>query len=92
MDYDMSKYGSNITSGGDTESIAKEILDLLSKNEGINLDFTCIDLMTTTAAKEILKPLAVKFGIDNIFKKVHFCNVSEDLKVVISTAIEGLNL
>ena len=92
MNYDMSKYGANITSGGDTESIAKEILDLLLKNDEINLDFTCVDLMTTTVAKEILKPLAVNFGIENIFKKVHFCNVSEDLKVVISTAIEDLSI
>ena len=86
----MSKKGFIITSGDNTEIMAKEIIALSKVNSNVNLDFKDVKLMTTTAAKEILKPIADFLGIDGIFKKIHFCNVAEDLKVVISTAIDSL--
>lgn len=90
MDYDVSEFGSNIISGGNTRKIATKILDLLKTNDTVSLDFKNINLMTTTAAKEILKPIVDEYGIEHIFKKIHFCNVAEDLKIVISTAVDSL--
>ncbi|MBP3366685.1 MAG: hypothetical protein J6K96_06775 [Treponema sp.] len=90
MKYDIAKFGSNIIPGGATDKIANEILDLLSSNDSLSLNFERINLMTTRAAKEILKPIVDRYGIEQIFKKIHFCNVADDLKIVISTAIDSL--
>lgn len=90
MDYDISEFGTNITPGGNTRLIADKILDLLNTYDLLSLNFKKINLMTTRAAKEIFKPIVEKYGLEHIFKKIHFCNVTEDLKVVISSAIDSL--
>lgn len=90
MNYDISEFGTNITSGENTTKIASKMLELLKNNDTLSINFQKINLMTTTAAKEILKPIVDKYGIDHVFKKIHFCNVAEDLKIVISTAIDSL--
>lgn len=90
MNYDMAKFGSNITSDENAGKLADEILEIFGKNESIDLDFKNISLMTTTVAKEIFKPIVDKYGLEKIFKKIRFCNVAEDLKIVISTAIDNL--
>lgn len=54
------------------------------------IDFENVNLMTTTAAKSILQPIANKYGYNNIFSKLILKNVSEDLKIIIATAIDGL--
>ena len=90
MNYDISEFGSNIVSGSSTEKIVRKLLELLDDNDVLCLDFKNINVMTTTATKEILKPIVDKYGIEHLFKKIHFCNVAEDLKIVISTAIDGL--
>lgn len=63
MNYDMAKFGSNITSDKIAEELANEILGIFEKNESISLDFNNITLMTTTVAKEILKPIVDKYGL-----------------------------
>ena len=91
MEYDMSQFGNNITSCETAKRISNDILKLLNTNAAVSLDFSKINLMTTTAAKEILIPIVNRHGINNVFKKIHFCNVADDLKIVISTAIDSFN-
>lgn len=90
MDFQISKYGYNFTSQDDTVKIVEEIIYYLSANDKIVIDFENVNLMTTTAAKSILQPIANKYGYNNIFSKLIFKNVSEDLKIIIATAIDGL--
>ena len=82
--------GYNFTSQDDTVKIVEEIINYLSANDKIVIDFENVNLMTTTAAKSILQPIANKYGYNNIFSKLIFKNVSEDLKIIIATAIDGL--
>lgn len=90
MDFLISKYGTNYTSESDTVQIVENILSFLSSNDTIIIDLQNVNLMTTTAAKSILKPIALKYGYNNIFKKLFFKNVNEDLKTVLGIAFDGI--
>ena len=90
MDIIISKYGTTFTSEKDTKSLISDILNILKENETIVIDFNEIQLMTTTAAKSILQIISDTYGYENIFKKVIFKNVTSDMKIIIATAVDGL--
>lgn len=90
LDFLISKYGCNFTSQDDTVQVVEEIIKYLNINDKIVIDFQNVNLMTTTAAKSILQPIANKFGYNEIFSKLIFKNVSDDLKIILATAIDGL--
>ena len=86
----MNSYGLNIIANESNEKIANDILQALDNEDCIELDFTGIRVMTTYAAKRILRPIVEKYGFSELFKKLSFHNVSSEIKVVISAAIDGL--
>ena len=87
----MSKYGRNITSEHSTNEIVKDILKLLKNNDEVfELDFKGVSLVTTSAMKAIFKPIVEEYGTENLFKRIRFCNVVDDLKIIISIAIDSL--
>ena len=90
MIYNMSKYGANIIANESNSKMSAEILEILTTEDSVDLDFTGIQVVTTYAAKSILKPIVDKYGFSALFQKLSFLNVPSDIKVVISTAIDGL--
>lgn len=90
MEYKISNQGTIFTSELDTPVIKKEILKILEKADSIVLDFAEVSVMTTTAAKSILQPIVDTYGYENLFNKVFFKNVSDNMKIIIGTAVDGL--
>lgn len=90
VEFKISKYGNNFTQEDDVKDIPNQIISLLNNEESIILDCSDVIVMSTTAVKAILKPIAKKYGYENLFNKILFKNTTEDLQVVIGIAVEYL--
>lgn len=90
MEYKMNENGQNIIADLANEKRANEILQILDSNDSVDLDFLGIQIATTFAIRQILRPIVEKYGFSELFRKVAFLHVQPDTKIVIATAIERL--
>lgn len=88
--YDFGKHGRNITNEIIANKIAEDIKSVCCSDEKIELDFSNVDLLTTTCVKIIFSPIVTKYGRTNLLSKISFYNTGKDLQIIISHGLESL--
>lgn len=92
MEYQMDKYGANITNEEVTSKLSNDIMKIINdtKDEIITLNFGNIKLLSTIAAKSIFKPIADKYNLEKMFQRIEMLNVEKDLRVILNHALNSL--
>lgn len=92
MEYQMDKYGTNITNEEVTSKLSNDILKIINdtKDEIITLNFGNIKLLSTIAARSIFKPIADKYNLEKMFQRIEMLNVEKDLRVILNHALNSL--
>ena len=92
MEYQMDKYGTNITNEEVTSKLSNDIMKIINdtKDEIITLNFGNIKLLSTIAARSIFKPIADKYNLEKMFKRIEMLNVEKDLRVILNHALNSL--
>ena len=92
MEYQMDKYGTNITNEEVTSKISNDIMKIINdtKDEIITLNFGNIKLLSTIAARSIFKPIADKYNLEKMFQRIEMLNVEKDLRVILNHALNSL--
>lgn len=88
--YDMSKYGESITNEIVSEKISKDLETLLETEKHVDLNFSKINLLTTTCLRKIFGNIAKKIPAEIFFKTFSFKFVNDDMKTIISHGLEEL--
>lgn len=88
--YNMSIYGESITNEIVSEKISIDLEQLIDIEEQINLDFSNVNLLTTTCLKHIFNKIKNHFPADVFFTKFRFINVNDNLRVIINHGLEDL--
>ena len=92
MEYQMDKYGTNITNEEVTSKLSNDIMKIINdtKDEIIILNFGNIKLLSTIAARSIFKPIADKYNLEKMFQRIEMLNVEKDLRVILNHALNSL--
>ena len=92
MEYQMDKYGTNITNEEVTSKLSNDIMKIINdtKDEIITLNFGNIKLLSTIAARSIFKPIADKYNLEKMFQRIEMLNVEKDLRVILNHALNSL--
>lgn len=88
--YDMSIYGKAITNEIVSEKISEDLLKLIDTEDQIKLDFSNINLLTTTCIKNIFNKIKNIIPAEVFFKKFAFINAETNLKIIINHGLEDL--
>lgn len=86
----MSKYGESITNEIVSGKIAEDLFGMIKSDGLIELDFSNVNLLTTTCIKKIFGNITKEITPDSFFKRFCFKNASDDLKTIISHGLEDL--
>lgn len=88
--YNMSIYGGSITNEIISEKISTDLEKFVSCDDKVTLDFSNVNLLTTTCIKKIFSKIKDKIPADIFFTKFCFINVNENLKIIINHGLEDL--
>ena len=88
--YDMSIYGKSITNEIISEKISADLEKLIDIEDQIKLDFSNINLLTTTCIKNIFNKIKDQIPADVFFRIFRFINVNDNLRVIINHGLEDL--
>lgn len=88
--YNMSIYGESITNEIVSEKISIDLEKLIDIEDQIKLDFSNVNLLTTTCLKHIFSKIKDKLPADVFFMKFRFINVNDNLRVIINHGLEDL--
>lgn len=86
----MGQYGESITNEIISGKIANDLLGVIESEGIINLDFSKVNLLTTTCIKKIFGNIAKQISAEVFFKRFCFKNANADLKTIISHGLEDL--
>ena len=89
MKINLSEFSPVISSKEDGEEIFNRLKKALDSDDLIEIDFDKIKTMATFCAKQIFGSLYIKLGADVFFRRIHFINVSDDVKVIIQSGIQN---
>ena len=92
MEYQMDKYGTNITNEEVTSKLSNDIMKIINdtKDEIITLNFGNIKLLSTIAARSMFKPIADKYNLKKMFQRIEMLNVENDLRIILNHALNSL--